>query len=114
MAPPAAQAVRNSPALAVAPATRAGVRKMPIPITRLTTTIAVSKLDSFGSSRGIGVSLVMQGLAEQGRERPVLPLMVVDLRRQTQQLLSRARPGEEARLDAALPRPGRQRVLFQA
>src|SRR5258705_8508213 len=114
MAPPAAQAVRNGPAPVVAPATRAGVRKMPIPITRLTITIAVSKTDSFGSSRGIGASLIMQGLAKQGRERPVLLLVVVDLRRQAHHLSSRAWPGEEPRLDAALPRPGRQRVLSQA
>src|SRR4029077_18219387 len=114
MAPPAPQAARNGTAPAVAPATRAGVRKMPIPITRLTITIAVSKTDSFGSRRGIASSFVMQGLAEKGRERPVLLLVVVDLRRQAHQLPSRAGPGEEPRLDAALPRPGRQRVLTQA
>src|SRR5688572_7360245 len=113
MAPPAAQAARNGPAPPTAPATRAGVRKMPMPITRLTVAIAVSNTDSFGSSRGPGPSAAMQGLAEQGRERPVLLLVVVDLRRQAHQLPSRAGPGEEPRFDAALTRPGGERVLVE-
>src|SRR5579862_6793044 len=46
MSPPTTHAVKNRVVLPAAPATIAGVRKMPIPTTRLNTTIAVSNVVS--------------------------------------------------------------------
>src|SRR5678816_1944233 len=108
------QAPRKRPWLCVAPATRAGVRKMPMPITRLTTTIAVSMTDSLASGPDAEpCSARTKSLPEQGCKRAVLVFMVVELRRNADDLPARAGPWEEPGLDAALMRPGGQGILVE-
>src|SRR5262245_36534646 len=81
----------------------AGVRKMPMPTTRLNTTIAVSSVERrdwiWPAAAG---SAAMQALREQLRQALELADVVVELRRDAQQRdRMRVQPG----LDAALPEP---------
>src|SRR5438093_240533 len=81
---------------------------MPMPTTRLTTTIDVSNTDRLGRNPSEVWSAVTQRLEQELRQRPVLSLVVVDLGRQPHDLAARAGPREEPGLDPALPDPGRQ------
>src|SRR5262245_14638314 len=109
-------AERKRDAPPVAPATRAGVRKIPMPTTRLTTTIAVSNALSVGVRRGLaglGSSAGTQRFHQEIRQSDVLRLVVVELRGDADQLAAEAVPREEPRLDAALTRPCRELILIQ-
>src|SRR5271163_1577096 len=105
MSPAAIHAVKNSEVLPAAPATIAGVRKMPIPTTRLNTTMAVSKVDSRARMRPRSRSTATQCFLEQAREFPELIQIVVQLRRDSQQ---RYGVRMEPRLDAAFAEPSMQ------
>src|SRR5277367_375541 len=84
MNPPAIHAAKNSDLPPAAPATMAGVRKMPMPTTRLNTTMAVSKVDS-RARIGDCCSAAMQGFVEQARELVKLADVVVQLGGDAQQ-----------------------------
>src|SRR5262249_10686767 len=113
IAPPTPQAARKAPAPEVVPATRAGVRKMPMPTTRLTTIMAVSNVESLASRPEDGASAATERLGEQRRQRPILLVVVVGLGGNAHQLPSRAGPGEKPALDPALARPSGEQVPAQ-
>src|SRR3984957_9997043 len=107
MKPPAIHAAKNSEVPPAAPATIAGVRKMPMPTTRLKTTIAVSKVDSRARMvlTPCPASSATQRFLEQGREPLELVQIIVKLRRDAQQRQGmRMEPG----LDLAFAEPGVQ------
>src|SRR5260370_40286853 len=100
MKPPAIHAAKNREVRPAALATIAGVRKMPMPTTRLNTTIAVSKVDSRARMvfRTCPISPAMQRFRKQGCEPLELVEIIVELRGNAQQ---RHGMRMEPRLDAA-------------
>src|SRR5260221_1796014 len=104
MKPPAINAAKTREVPPAAPATIAGVRKMPMPTTRLNTTIAVSKVDSRARMVFLisPVSPAMQRLLEQGRKPLELIEIIVKLRGDAQQ---RQGMRMEPCLDAAFAEP---------
>src|SRR5579864_9564291 len=103
MKPPAIHAMKNKDVPPAALATMAGVRKMPMPTTRLNTTIAVSKVDSRARMWVGSCSAAMQGLLEQARQLLELTQIVVKLRRDAQQ---RQGTWIEPGLDLPFAKPG--------
>src|SRR5450755_4284389 len=107
--PPMIHAAKNRDVSPAAPATMAGVRKMPMPTTRLNTTIAVSKVDS--RAWITLCSATMQGLGQQPRELLELIDAVVELGRDAQhRYRMRMKPG----FDAALAEPVVQSLGVEA
>src|SRR5258708_5830981 len=102
MSPPAIHAAKNNDVLPAAPATIAGVRKMPIPTTRLNTTIAMSKVESRARIGSKSCSAATQCFPEQVRELLELIQIVVELRGDSQQ---RHGARIEPCLDPALAEP---------
>src|SRR5207344_587107 len=102
MRPPAIQAAKNRELLPAAPATMAGVRNMPIPTTRLNTTIAVSKVESRGRMDPRFGSSATKRRLQKLREPFKLVQIIVELRRDTQQ---RHRIRVEPCLDSLFPEP---------
>src|SRR5450631_336032 len=102
MSPPAIHAAKNKEVPPAAPATIDGVRKMPMPTTRLNTTIATSKEESRARIGSKSLSSAMQCFLEQTREFLDLIQIIVKLCGDAQQRHGmRMQPS----LDAAFAEP---------
>src|SRR5271165_3703886 len=110
MNPPAIHAAKNRASPPAAVATMAGVRKMPMPTTRLNTTIAVSKVESRARMIPTPCSAATQCFLEQARELFELAQIIVQLRRDAQQ---RHGIRIEPSLDSPCPEPRVQGVAIE-